>query len=105
MGLDINSKDKKGSSPLHWACYSQAETAMQFILALKPNIDQTDREGFTPLHITVRGLDEFETSRPIKVLLISGASLDISDNIGNFPIDYSSEIKTEYLRNELKRIF
>ena len=32
-GLDINSRDKKGSTPLHWAAFSGAELALSYILA------------------------------------------------------------------------
>ena len=33
-GLDINSTDKRGSTPLHWACYSKSEFALCYVLAL-----------------------------------------------------------------------
>lgn len=38
-GLDINSKDKRGSTALHWACYSQSETAIAYILAWNPDVN------------------------------------------------------------------
>lgn len=38
-GLDINKQDSKGSTPLHWACYSQSELALSFLLSMSPNLD------------------------------------------------------------------
>ena len=38
-GLNINSKDKRGSTPLHWACYSQSETAIAYLLAWNPDVN------------------------------------------------------------------
>lgn len=39
LGLNINKKDKRGSTPLHWACYSQSETAIAYILAWNPDVN------------------------------------------------------------------
>jgi ankyrin repeat protein len=39
MGLNINEKDKRGSSPLHWACYSQSEIAISYLLAWNPDLN------------------------------------------------------------------
>lgn len=39
LGLDINKKDKRGSTPLHWACYSQSEIAISYILAWNPDVN------------------------------------------------------------------
>ena len=39
LGMDLNSQDKRGSSPLHWACYSQSETAIAYILSWSPDIN------------------------------------------------------------------
>lgn len=33
QGLDINSKDKRDSTPLHWAAFAGAELCMSFVLA------------------------------------------------------------------------
>lgn len=42
LGLNINALDKRGSSPLHWACYSQSEIALSYLLAWKPELNLQD---------------------------------------------------------------
>lgn len=39
LGLDINKRDKRGCTPIHWACYSCSELALQYALALKPDVN------------------------------------------------------------------
>lgn len=39
LGLDINSKDRRGSTPLHWACFRQSEVALSYLLAWGPNLN------------------------------------------------------------------
>ena len=42
MGLDINIKDNRDSTPLHWACYSRSEIALNFLLSFSPDLEQQD---------------------------------------------------------------
>jgi palmitoyltransferase len=51
--LDIHSVDDKGSTPLHWACYSGSEVYVQFLLSLNANVNARDRDGLTSLHLAV----------------------------------------------------
>jgi hypothetical protein len=37
--MDINECDNRGSTPLHWACYSRSEFALSYILALHPDLE------------------------------------------------------------------
>lgn len=39
QGVDINKQDKRGSTPLHWACYSQSEIALTYLLAWNPKLN------------------------------------------------------------------
>jgi ankyrin repeat protein len=39
IGLDINSKDKRLSSPLHWAAFAGAELALAYIVAQNIDVD------------------------------------------------------------------
>ena len=39
LGLDLNATDKRGSTPLLWACYSQSETALTYLLAWHPDVN------------------------------------------------------------------
>jgi ankyrin repeat protein len=52
-GLDINSRDSVNSTPLHWACYTGSQDVVNYILALNPQIDIQDKEGFSALHLAV----------------------------------------------------
>ena len=49
--LSAQSVDENGGTPLHWACYSGAEEAVNFLLNLNVNINEQDKEKFTPLHL------------------------------------------------------
>lgn len=53
FNMDINTKDKVGSTPLHWACYTGSENVLNFILARNPEINVQDKDGYTPLHLAV----------------------------------------------------
>jgi palmitoyltransferase ZDHHC13/17 len=38
-GMDINLLDNRSSTPLHWACYSKSEIALNYLLTMNPNLD------------------------------------------------------------------
>ena len=67
---------------MHWACYSQSEASIAYLLAWNPDVNIQDKEGYTPLHIAVKGVDLNESCRPVRALLIKGADIDIIDNKG-----------------------
>lgn len=82
LKVNINKQDKRGSTPLHWACYSQSEIALSYLLAWGPDLNIKDQEGFTPLHLAVKSVDAIESTRPVRFLLIRGADKTLRDNKG-----------------------
>lgn len=52
--MDINSLDKKGSTPLHWAAYLGCENSVNYLTIKGADINLPDEEGkLTPLHLAV----------------------------------------------------
>ncbi|MHC4205530.1 MAG: ankyrin repeat domain-containing protein [Planctomycetota bacterium] len=82
QGADLNEKDKKGWTPLHYAgWYGQGEVA-KALIAKGANVNATDSSGKTPLHVGVRF-----GARYIRELLIAkGITVDVRDNSGNTPL-------------------
>ena len=39
LGIGINLQDVRGSTPLHWACYSYSEIALMYILAWNVDVN------------------------------------------------------------------
>ena len=74
LGLDINSKDCRGSTPLHWAWFSKSEIAISYLLAWDAKINEEDQKGLTPLHLAIKAVNDINSTRPVRALLISGAS-------------------------------
>ncbi len=77
-GLDINSRDKKQSTPLHWAAFSGAELALSYILSWETDVNAKDSKGLTPLHLAVKSSEDLQSTRSIRHLLIKGAQKDIT---------------------------
>lgn len=93
MGLDINTPDRRGSTPLHWACFRQSEIALGYLLAWNPKLDAQDVDGLAPLHLAVRFVDQSENTRAVRLILLRGASKSIEEKMGRKPIDLVSEIR------------
>ena len=104
----IKAQDSGGSTPLHWAAYSNAEDVLLYLINLHifPNenerlafINQRDKQGFTALHLSV-------TSKSIRIvmkLLQHGANSEIADKKGNTPlklaIDKNQKAIADIIRN------
>jgi ankyrin repeat protein len=104
LGLDVNSKDNRGSTPLHWACFSKSEIAISYLLSWDIRIDEADQRGLTPLHLAVKAVNDLNTTRPVRALLICGASRKSQDKIGRKPIDMIDEVEDPKLKSELKEV-
>ena len=73
-------------------------------MAWNPDVNIQDKEGYTPLHLAVRSVDALESCRPVRALLIKGASTNIRDKKGNLPFDYVRDIKTRSFIYELHHL-
>lgn len=95
MGMDLRAKDNRGSTPLHWVCYSKSEVAQCYLLSWQSELNDPDIEGYTPLHLAVKSVESLKSTRPVKSLLIRGASREARDNNGRRPIDLVEGISNE----------
>ena len=86
-GIDVDELDDEGQTPLHWACYRGADVAIYYLLAWTKAINYQDKKGRTPLHHAVERIEKYPKLRPLKEMLIKGASRSIKDYDGNKPID------------------
>ena len=102
--MDIYLKDNRNSTPLHWACFSNSEVALVYLLGWyhKDKLNSKDQDGYTPLHLTVKSADQLGSGRPLRALLMKGAIRDIRDNNGNTPYDLADDLNSRKLANELK---
>ena len=87
----LKAKDAGGSTPLHWAAYSNAEDILLYMIYLnifandeerQDFINQKDAQGYTALHLSVSS----KSIRIVMKLLQSGANSEIKDNKGNNPL-------------------
>ena len=101
--MNLAMRDNRNSTPLHWACFSNSEVALIYILGWvkEDRLGMQDVDGYTPLHLAVKAAEQLNSGRPIRALLVRGADRDIKDKIGRKPIDLVNEIKTTKLRREL----
>ena len=72
--FDINCKDEKNSTPLHWASYMNCEDIVTYLLA-QPTIDldPIDCNKQTPLHLATA----YGNTRIVKKLLKAGANRNL----------------------------
>jgi palmitoyltransferase ZDHHC13/17 len=75
--------------------------ALVFLLAWVKHYDDQDIDGFTPLHLAVKSTDSLKHTRPVKALLIRGASRTVKDRQDRMPCDLIKEIGSATLRQNL----
>lgn len=72
---------------MHWAAYSKAEITLVYMLSWITELDDQDCDGFTPLHLAVKSVESLQSTRPVRSLLIRGASRNAVDNQDRKPVD------------------
>ena len=101
IGLQIDSLDEKGGTPLHWAAYMGCEVAASVLLSWysKQQVNKQDDDGHCPLHLaTIAG-----NSRIVKNLLLKGADRTIEDKKGKTARDVAIEKNHNNLVSMLKQ--
>ena len=86
--FDINFRDEKKSTPLHWASYMNSESIVTYLLAQKGiEIDPVDENGQTPLHLATA----YGNTRIVKKLLRAGADRRIVNNKGEIALKIAQD--------------
>ena len=103
----ITAQDKAGSTPLHWASYSNAEDVLLYLINLdifnnererQDFIDKQDNQGYTALHLSVTG----KSVRIVMKLLQNGAKSDLKDKKGKDPLQLAQEKKQKDIEEIIK---
>jgi ankyrin repeat protein len=84
-GADVNTIDKDGNSPLHWAVRGFKKITRALINA-GANVNQADNDGKVPLDYAVRmGYEAM-----VRILINAGANVNQGDNNGKFPLHWAA---------------
>ncbi len=77
--MKVDSVDNRGSTPLHWSCYSGCEIASTYLLAFTtiPQMNILDYEGLSPLHLAIKSSLATGSTRIIRHLLLKGADKNL----------------------------
>lgn len=78
--------------------------ALNYLLSMNPYIECKDNQGYTPLHLAVKSVEQLKSTRPVKALLLKGANRNALDSNGRKPIDLISECLPDALKKDLKAI-
>ena len=104
--FDINSKDVKGNSALHWAVYSNSKETVDYLIYYNIDINLKDNDGDTALQIAMRKGNHFLVKRIRDDFsgLLNGNELEDDKNKTNENSDalnQSDIFSLKYLMNKL----
>ena len=88
--------DNSGRSPLHDAAqYGDSEILKLLVLNAKGNINNSDNNGYTPLHLAAGGYkQDRNTLAKVELLLEAGANVHTRNKYGRTPLTSAKSQKS-----------
>ena len=84
--VDVNAKDNRGWSPLHWASANNAIEVAKLLIERGADVDAKNVDGWTPLHwASARNYIELA-----ELLIKAGADVNSENNDGQTPLHWAS---------------
>ena len=102
--MDASEQDVSGRTPLHWAAFSRSHNSLEFLIALKADVDAQDKQGLAPLHLAVKVAGPIGSTNDIKSLLVSGANRTIRDAENKKPVDHIDSALQKDIRDQIRKI-
>jgi ankyrin repeat protein len=82
----VNSKDRGGEVPLHWAIEKGNKEVVELLITCKADVNAKNERGETPLHWAVRS----GRTEMVELLLANKAVVNAQDNNGWTPLDFAT---------------
>src|SRR5215475_3422682 len=92
-GADVNAKNRRGSTPLHWAIHDEAK--VRLLLSKGANVNARQAQGRTPLFLAAMLGDGFPT---IRLLLSKGADPNLAAVNGQTPLMMAARLNVETMQ-------
>lgn len=94
MGIEIDTPDANGDTPLHYAASSKNVHAVQLLLQLGARVDAVGNHSSTPLDAAVRA----NLPETVRLLVNAGADVNHRNESGGTPLLWSAGISPEITR-------
>src|SRR5262245_5735343 len=92
-GADVNAKNRRGSTPLHWAIHDEAK--VRLLLAKGANVNARQAQGRTPLYLAAMLGNGVPT---LRLLLSKGADPNLDTVNGQTPLMMAARFNVEAMR-------
>ena len=96
-GTEINTKDDKGLTALHWAAERGHKKIVEFLIANDADVNAlVDREKVTPLHYV-------GSKEVAKMLIDAGSNVNAKDNEGKTPLYFAELTRHKAIADLLRK--
>jgi ankyrin repeat protein len=85
--MDINAKDHRGLTALHWACMTNSCQSLHFLMAFGADLSAQCSKGMNPLHYAVQKAKKTKNEYLIVKLIMKGTDRGARDKQDRRPID------------------